>query len=280
MRWLSLLFLFLQGHLLPSLKAEEDDPAALWLSVYAWIQTGDRLAAADQWPLALGSYLEANRQLGELAAAHPGYEPEMVSYRRERLAAIMTESESRLTDDGHQVMMKYLDFIESLELGEAQRYRNEFEESYATLNMARALLEEIVAIKPEGFREAVASQVSRLESGISWLDSQINFEVMNRPVATVDDSVDWGTTQFVKEGDLPRPGEASFASAALFPGGTVAGDPDAEMVQTKPEAAGTPSLPSRTTPDGPARFRMSSRQSEAPERPEADSPGEDSRPLP
>lgn len=262
-----------------SSKAEESDPAALWLSVYAWIQTADRLAAADQWPLALGSYLEANRLLEALSESHPSYEPTMLAYRKERLAAVLAESESRLTDDEHEVMMKYLDFIESLELGEAQRYRGEFEEAYATLGMARALLEEIVAIKPEGFREAVASQLGRLESGITWLDSQINFEVMNRPVVAMDDSVDWGTTQFVKESDLPRVTEGEVTSAALFPGGTIDQGPapavtEKAAVETNAEASNA------KAPEGPARFRMSSRQDEAPARPEAASSGDKASPLP
>ncbi len=42
-------------------------------------------------------------------------------------------------------MMKYLDFIESFELGENQRYDNEFEAALGTLGMAKALLDEIIS---------------------------------------------------------------------------------------------------------------------------------------
>ncbi len=48
---------------------------------------------ADQWPLALGSYLEANRLINALAEAHPAFEPEMVAYRREALEKTIAETE-------------------------------------------------------------------------------------------------------------------------------------------------------------------------------------------
>jgi len=240
----------------------EDDPAAKWLSVYAWVQTADQLAGADQWPLALGSYLEAQRLLGDLAAAHPAFEPEMVAYRREALSGTIATSEARLTTDEHDVMMKYLDFIESLELGEAQRYRNEFEEAYGTLGMAKALLDEIVEIKPVGFREAVTSQYARLESGLTWLDSQIHFEAVSRPDVILDETIDWGTTRFVKESDLPKTEGVGPIASELFPAALVVPLKSEEPVE---EGAATPESPSRpASPNpGPKRFRMNTRSSEA-----------------
>lgn len=249
----------------------EDDPAAKWLTIYGWIQTADRLAGAGQWPLALGSYLEADRQIRALAAAHPGFEPKMIAYRSEALAATIAGTEARLTTDEHEVMMKYLDFIESLELGEAQRYANEYEAAYATLGMAMALLEEIIGNKPAEFREAVASQHARLESSLTWLDSQINFTAMTRPGVVVGDDIDWGTTRFIKAGDLPSGQEGVPVTAALFPGipASAAREPlgdaatgETAVVETEEDSPAEPDKPG-----GPARFRMSSRQSEAPARP-------------
>lgn len=240
-------------------RSEEEDPAARWLSVYGWIQTAERLAEADQWPLALGSYLEANRLIAALAEAHPAFEPEMVSYRREALAKTIAETEGRLTTDEHETMMKYLDFIESLELGEAQRYNNEFEAALGTLGMAKALLDEIIEKKPATFREAVASQYNRLESGIAWLDSQVNFKARSRPGTVIDDTVDWGTTRFVRESDLPGDPSATPVSLALFPPSVaLAVAAEAEAASPPTPAAAPPVVPA--APVGPRPFRMNSRQ--------------------
>lgn len=243
-------------------SSEETDPAAKWLTVYGWIQTAERLATAEQWPLALGSYLEADRQIKALAEAHPDFEPEMVNYRLGALVATIAETEARLTTDEHEVMMKYLDFIESLELGEAQRYANEYEAAYGTLGMAKAVLDEIIGKKPEGFREAVASQYARLESSLTWLDSQINFTAMSRPGVALDESIDWGTTRFVKATDLPSSQQNAPITSELFPGGLApesgpAGTPEEDPATVEPVAA--------TKESGSVRFRMSSRQTTAPE---------------
>jgi hypothetical protein len=250
-------------------QGEETDPAAKWLTVYGWIQTAERLATAEQWPLALGSYLEADRQVKALAEAHPDFEPEMVNYRRGALAKTIAETEARLTTDEHEVMMKYLDFIESLELGEAQRYANEYEAAFGTLGMAKAVLDEIIEKKPEGFREAVASQYARLESSLTWLDSQINFTAVSRPGVVLDESIDWGTTRFVRASDLPSSRESAALTSDLFPGGLA---PEADPAA--PHAAeSTPATPRRAEKDsGPVRFRMSTRQTSAPD-PRESAPG-------
>jgi hypothetical protein len=242
--------------------AEEADPAAKWLTVYGWIQTAERLATAEQWPLALGSYLEADRQVKALAEAHPDFEPEMVNYRRGALAKTIVETEARLTTDEHEVMMKYLDFIESLELGEAQRYANEYEAAYGTLGMAKSVLDEIIEKKPEGFRDAVASQYARLESSLTWLDSQINFTARSRPGVALDDSVDWGTTRFVKASDLPSSRENASLTAELFPGGLV---PESGPATPPVEEPATVEPVAETKDSGSVRFRMSSRQGSAPD---------------
>lgn len=237
--------------------AAVEDAAGRWLSVYAWLQTGERLAAAGQWPLALGSYLEADRLLGALAAAHPAFEPEMVAYRRGALAETIARAEARLTTDEHETMMKYLDFIESLELGEAQRYDGDFEAALGTLGMAKALLDEIVARKPAAFREAVASQLARLESGIAWLDAQVDFKARDRPGDFAGGSTDWGTTEFVKEADLPGEGEAVPLSTGLFPAALAAAEPEA---QAEAHAASMALPPAAAEP---RRYRLNSRATAA-----------------
>jgi hypothetical protein len=265
--------LTLLGH--GTVRSEDEDPAARWLTVYGWIQTADRLAGADQWSLALGSYLEANRLLADLAESHPAFEPEMVAYRRGALADSIAAIESRLTEDDHVTMMKYLDFIESLELGEKQRYDNEFEAALGTLGMAKALLDEISSGKPEGFREAVASQYERLRSGIEWLDSQVNFKARSRPAVLADDPVDWGTTRFVKESDLPGDPASVSVSPELFPPSL------ASVVRDESTPAAEPAAPSAAPPStpGPRRFRMTSRGSPVPENPQG-GPSAPSEPRP
>lgn len=246
-----------------------EDPAAKWVSVYGWTQTGDRLAAAEQWALAMGSYIESHRQITELAAAHPAYETELVAYRTEKLEETIATAEARLSEDEHQTMMKYLDFIESLELGLEQRFSNQYEAALGTLDIARSLLDELIGKKPPGFREAIDSQYRRLEDNIYWLSSQINYKEASRrrPSMVTDDGRDWGTTRFVTEKDLPDASDGVFASGILFPsslsvnelGGVSVTDLvplPAKEEDDKPDETAKPD-----GPPGPAmRFRMNSRQ--------------------
>ena len=246
-----------------------EDPAAKWVSVYGWTQTGDRLAAAEQWALAMGSYIESHRQITELAEAHPAFETELVTYRSEKLEETIATADARLSEDEHQTMMKYLDFIESLELGLEQRFSNQYEAALGTLDIARSLLDELIGKKPPEFREAIDSQYRRLEDNIYWLSSQINYKEasLRRPAAISSDGRDWGTTRFVTEKDLPDASDGSFASGILFPsslsvnelGGVSVTDfvplPRKEE-DKKPDETTKPDEP----PGAAMRFRMNSRQ--------------------
>ena len=246
-----------------------EDPAAKWVSVYGWTQTGDRLAAAEQWALAMGSYIESHRQITELAEAHPAFETELVTYRSEKLEETIATADARLSEDEHQTMMKYLDFIESLELGLEQRFSNQYEAALGTLDIARSLLDELIGKKPPEFREAIDSQYRRLEDNIFWLSSQINYKEASRrrPAAISRDGRDWGTTRFVKKEDLPDDSDGSFASGILFPsslsvnelGGVSVTDfvplPRKEE-DKKPDETTKPDEP----PGAAMRFRMNSRQ--------------------
>lgn len=261
--------------------AEESDPAARWVSVFGWMQTGERLAVANQWPLALGSYIESHRQISELAAKHPEFEPELIAYRSEKLESTISEAEARLTSDEHAIMMKYLDFIESLELGQAQRFRNEFEASLSTLDMAKSLLDDIIARKPAEFREAVDSQYQRLVSSIEWVNAQIDYKERSRRASYAKTSDDRGTTQFIKESDLPRSEEGIEASGILFPMSLASLEPAEKSDSEKVIEAGLPKDSEEPARDGVTiednaslpvmNFRMSSKR----QVPEASrSPGE------
>lgn len=227
--------------LIGTMPAEEDSPEERWLSAYAWVQTGDRLAAANQWPLALGSYLEARTQIEELTGKFPGFEPEVVSYRLELLDQAISGAEQLLTTDEHDVMMKYLDFIESLKEGERLRYARDFRNAHTTLALARSILDEIIATKPSEFRNAVESQHQRLDSALTWLEEQLDIRTRRPSSATLPDTVDWGTTRFVKEEDLPKGSTAPIRST-LFPDGAF------EILDDPPKPAETDP---KTTPISP-----------------------------
>ena len=246
--------------------AAEDDPAARWLSIYAWLRTAERLAEGGHLPLALGGYLEASRRIERLAEDHPAFEPEMLAYRQKALAETVGAMEEELTDDGHGTMMRFLDFVESLEAGERQRYANEFDEAYETLTMARSILAELSEEKAASFREAVAPHAARIESNLEWLGSQLDHKASSalavQGPSPTDESIDWGTTRFVKESDLPAADEGGLAESSLFPGGRIEGE--GKQAEEGAEPSTEDAEPAGTGSKGP-RFRMSSRQSSAPE---------------
>lgn len=200
--------------------AAERDPADEWVGVYGWLQTGERLAEAGQWPLALGAWIESRQRLDALAEAHPSFEPEMVDYRLRWLETEIAAARTDLSGGEHGVMMKFLDFIESFQQGQNLRFAGDYEKALNELDVARVLLDEIIAEKPDAFREAVATQAELLDDSIAWCDSQVSFEQRSLPAAPVPDGVDWGTTEFVKRDELPgqNDGEMVVASGRLFPG--------------------------------------------------------------
>ena len=83
--------------------------------------------------MALGSFIEAEAQLKQLKADAPDFEPEMVAYRLDWLAKEIEEMQGNLGGGDHDIMTKYLDFIESFEQGQSERFNNEFEK---VLNIA------------------------------------------------------------------------------------------------------------------------------------------------
>lgn len=270
---------FLSG-VIASEEAEED-----WISAFGWIQTGQRLAESEHWPLAVGSLMEAHRKLGQMRERHPGYESEMVEYRIARLEEEIAAAREKLGSGDHALVVKFIDFAESFETGLEQRFDNNFIEAVNTLDVAKVLLDEIIFENPEEYRDAVASQYELLESSLSWLDSQINFRERERRQASpfVGEGRDLGTTEFVKRSDLPAGGDEILMSGGLFPGLLPAGeivDAPGESAKAPPEAAdpagsggGTRAGEAETGTDAPAMdiprptFRMSSRQKLAPELP-------------
>jgi hypothetical protein len=248
---------------------EEADPADSWARAYSWLQTGERLSKSEQLSLAMGSYIESHRQMKEIQQSHPSFEPELVSYRVERLEEMIAETQGKLPPGGQAITTKFLDFIESYDLGMKQRFANQFVEALNTLDVARVILDEIIFENPEEFREAVDTQYEFLHSSLGWLDQQINYKQRTRRATYVSAGAEWGTTEFVKASDLPGEGDSVLTSAALFPGlpspeqirdlqtipgADTKGDKDAVPSEEAKEVSGA----------GVPGFRMSSKQKEVP----------------
>jgi len=253
-----------------SIAVASTDPEEDWISAFGWLQAGQRLAGEEHWPLALGSYMEAHRKMKQMREEHPGYEEEMVDYRIEKLEEEIAAAGEKLASGDNDLMVKFVDFAESFETGLEQRFNNQFVEALNTLDVARVLLDEIIFENPEEYEAAVAPQYELLQSSLTWLDGQINFRERERQQRStfVGDGTDWGTTQFVKAGDLPAEGGNFFVPSELFPGlivveGLEAPDEEvaamAEKSDEGEEKKDGPSLPG---------FRMSSKQTDIPELPE------------
>lgn len=259
------------GSFVISQDATEGNADDLWVSAYGWLQTGERLAKAELWPLALGSFIESHRQVEILAERHPAFEPEIISFRKGLLETQIEIAQQKLKPGEQEIMRKYLDFIDSYEEGLRLRFANQYVDSLNTLDIAKVLLDEIIFEKPDEFRDAVESQYQLLHTSLEWLDSQINFKQRSRPAVFVGDGVEWGTTQYVEEKDLPGDGKDILMENALFPGGMVATDLPAaatEILVDVEQASLEKSEKEEEAPTGLPGFRMSSKQSKIPDLPE------------
>ncbi|MDF1823986.1 MAG: hypothetical protein P1U68_05045 [Verrucomicrobiales bacterium] len=248
------------------------DPNEDWVSAYGWLQAGERLAEAGHWPLAMGSYMEAHRKMKQMRSEHPAFEGEMVEYRIAMLEEEIESSQDKLGSGDHDLMVKFIDFAESFETGLDQRFDNRFVEALNTLDVAKVLLDEIIFEKPNEFTEALSPQYEVLQSSLTWLDGQINFRERERQQKStfVGDGTDWGTTQFVKASDLPGEGEDILLSSELFPGLIQVEGPEPRTVasgeaEEKKDDDGEREAKEIQRP----AFRMSSKQTEAIELPDA-----------
>lgn len=184
-------------------RGKDDDPSAKWVSAYGWIQIGNQLAAAEQWPLAIGSYLESQRRIQELAAAHPEFEPELIAYRLGKLEAEITTAGNRLTAEEKKVSQKYRDFIQLIELAQVRRFRNEFEIALTTMESAKSLLDQICENGTDELSNSLKPQYQQLEGDIAWLKSQNAFRAANPPVTFVSLDINTGQNQLASL--KPRP---------------------------------------------------------------------------
>ncbi|MEM7699922.1 MAG: hypothetical protein AAF236_16125 [Verrucomicrobiota bacterium] len=210
--------LLLSSHVAGLVRGEEEDPGDLWVRAYGWISTAERLGEAEQWPLSIAAHIEAFRSIGEIEAIAPDFEPELIAFRAEKIEQAIEEAREEMGAGDHDVMMKFLDVIESIKQGEKLRYSEEYEAAAAEIDFARSLLDEISELRGEGFRHAVSGQYLRIDQHSNYLNSQILHKEASRVLAKIPvDNGDLGTTEFVKLTDLPKESDAIAMSASLFP---------------------------------------------------------------
>lgn len=172
---------------------EDNDAATKWVGIYGWIQSGDQHAAAGQWPLAMGTYLESQKQIRKFAAEHPDFEPDLIAYRLAKLEQEIAAAGGRLTADEQEIPAKYRDVIEAIKLGQASRFSNEFEAALSQFERAKTLLDEIREKQPAGSGVALESRYQRLESDMDWLKTQAKFKKENPPVTDEISRIERGT---------------------------------------------------------------------------------------
>ena len=193
-------------------RGKDDDPSAKWVSAYGWIQIGDQLAVAEQWPLAIGSYLESQRRIQELATAHPEFEPELIAYRLGTLEKEITMAGNRLTAEEKNISQKYRDFIQLIELAQVRRFSNEFETAVTTMESAKSLLDQICEKETDDLRNALKPQYQQLEGDIAWLKSQNAFRAANPPVTYVSLEINDGKNHLASL--KPRPSDEVAAETS------------------------------------------------------------------
>lgn len=192
-----------------------------WCSAFEWFQTGRNYAGSGQSALALGSYEEALRQFEKVADNFPGYETKMVNYRLKALRREIENMKSEATPEDIAIAAEYITFINLMEKADDERFSSRRAKALETFRQAKAGLAAIVSRKPEVYQTAVKAQQDRLDESITWLGKLVT-GAERKPLplqwpAPVTGRLIKGTTEFVKESDLPTsPGQ--MVSAGLFPG--------------------------------------------------------------
>jgi len=206
----------------PGFGFNEEDASNQWGIAFVWLQTGRNLSDAGQAPLALGSYIEALEQFEIVAKHYPDYETTMVQYRIEALRKDIAKFRAELSPDDITIANEYVEFINLLKKAEEERYEARRASALNLFRTAQSGLEAIVARRPEAFGPAIKSQEERLLGTIEWLDSLVHGP-QKAPTTVAMSGVrlgirQRGTTEFIKESDLPVEPGKGVTPASLFPG--------------------------------------------------------------
>jgi hypothetical protein len=150
-----------------------DDPSDRWMHAFVLLQTGSQLGERELWPLAIANYVTALEYFEKLATENPEYEPALIRFRVEDLKKrIITANESMNASD-HDIVMHYIDFIETSNQGQNFRYTLRFAESYPLLSMALLQIEDLIDLRPDELGPALADQRAHLESIVEDTRNQL-----------------------------------------------------------------------------------------------------------
>jgi hypothetical protein len=197
----------------------EEDASEQWLSAFTWVQTGRNLSQSGQTPLALGSFIEALRQLEVVASNYPGYETKIVNYRIDALRNDIEKLKADLSAEDLVIANEYITFIGLIERAEQERYTARREKALATLRQAKSDLEAIVSRRPDAFGPAVKNQKLRLTRSIEWLVTLVDADRTTPLVmpGRITGYLIKGTTEFIRESDLPSTPGLAISGNSLFP---------------------------------------------------------------
>ena len=78
----------------------EDDPGDLFVKAYMLVQQGEKLEQQDSFKAAAGKLQAATRILDQIAEKHPKWQPQIVSYRKQRTTETIQRVQEKLTKFG------------------------------------------------------------------------------------------------------------------------------------------------------------------------------------
>ena len=196
----------------------DEEASNQWASAFVWFQNGRNLTKTGQKPLALGSFEEALLQFEKVALEFPDYETKMVTFRIDSLKKDIAELKGELNSEEHEIAVAYFQFIQIIKRADEERYSARRIKALATLRIAKQNLEAIVEKNPDAFAPALKTQRDRLDRSIAWLDKQVGHleETSAIQLTTNKGRPVKGTTEFIKETDLPQT-SGKVASSGLFP---------------------------------------------------------------
>jgi hypothetical protein len=160
------------------------------------------------------------RQFEIVATNYPGYETKMVSYRIEALREDIEKLQAELPSEDLAIADDYFALIGLVEQAEYERFTSQRENALGTLRRAKISLENIVARRPAVFGPALEDQDLRLAGSIAWLGKLVDSTrtvVWVKPLVQTGHLIE-GTTEFVKESDLPTIPGLVASGTSLFPG--------------------------------------------------------------
>lgn len=197
-----------------------DDPESRWLHAYVLAQTGNQLAEEELWGLAMANYAASLEEFEKLSGDFPGFQTELVGYRREALKTRLQEASESIGAGEHDLAMLYEDVIETSRVGAKSRYRLDYATSYQYLVRAQWLMDDLVRKAPRRVVTALAKQKAFIDE-ITDASRDSLMREPDGPLKVHNIEKDFAATANIAISDLPSFREvepaASGMSSALFP---------------------------------------------------------------